>query len=147
MLLGQADEPSADILELKCNVDDMTGEAIGFALEQLLERGALDAFTTSIGMKKSRPGVMITVLCREADREIMVQQLLTHTTTLGIREYRCRRHTLQRRVETVDSPWGPVRKKVSFGYGLQREKYEHDDLARIARDTGLSLSQILAQLP
>ena len=64
-LLGESEDPADVIVELRCNVDDMTGEAIGFALEQLLGSGALDAFTVPIGMKKSRPGVLITVLCRE----------------------------------------------------------------------------------
>jgi uncharacterized protein (TIGR00299 family) protein len=146
-LLGSTEDAGEEVLELSCNIDDMTGEAMGFALEQLLKGGALEAFTTPVGMKKSRPGVLLTCLCREADRDKVVTLLLKHTTTLGIREHRCRRHTLSRRTDTVSTPWGTVRKKVSTGYGVERSKYEHDDLAVIAEKTGMSLTEILRQLP
>jgi uncharacterized protein (TIGR00299 family) protein len=146
-LLGSTEDAGEEVLELSCNIDDMTGEAMGFALEQLLKGGALEAFTTPVGMKKSRPGVLMTCLCREADRDKLVTLLLKHTTTLGIREHRCRRHTLSRRTETVSTPWGTVRKKVSTGYGVERSKYEHDDLAAIAQKTGMSLAELLRQLP
>lgn len=145
-LLGETEDSRDQIVELRCNVDDMTGEAVGFALEQLLKNGALDAFTLPIGMKKSRPGVLITVLCREEQKEAMVGLLLKHTTTLGVREFPCRRYTLSRAVETVDTPYGPVRKKVSSGYGVRREKIEYEDLARIARAENLSLSELLDKI-
>ena len=145
-LLGKSEDPVGGIVELRCNVDDMTGEAIGFALEQLLGSGALDAFTVPIGMKKSRPGVLITVLCREEQKEAMAGLLLKHTTTLGVREFPCQRYTLNRTVETVDTPYGPIRKKVSSGYGVRREKYEYDDLAKIAKAQGLSLAELLDKI-
>lgn len=145
-MLGKTQEREETVAELRCNVDDMTGEAIGFALEQLLAEGALDAFTTAIGMKKSRPGVMITVLCREEQKEKMVALLLRHTTTLGVREQLCRRYTLMRRVETVATPYGPVRKKLSQGYGVCREKYEYEDLAAIAAEQKLSLLELEEKL-
>ena len=145
-LLGESADPAEGIVELRCNVDDMTGEAMGFALERLLEFGALDAFTVPIGMKKSRPGVLITVLCREEQKESMVRLLLKHTTTLGIREFPCQRYTLSRSVETVNTPYGPVRKKVSSGYGIRREKYEYEDLAKIAREQDCSIAEVLAKI-
>ncbi|MGN0978226.1 MAG: nickel pincer cofactor biosynthesis protein LarC [Faecousia sp.] len=145
-MLGQMADSAGEILELRCNVDDMTGEAVGFALERLLEAGALDAFTVPIGMKKSRPGILLTVLCREADRETMVRLIFQHTTTLGIRESRCKRYTLERREETVNTPYGPIRKKCSFGYGVRREKYEYDDLAQAAKHNGVSLSELSGRL-
>lgn len=145
-LLGDTEDSRDKIVELRCNIDDMTGEAMGFALEQLLENGALDAFTLPIGMKKSRPGVLITVLCREETKEVMVGLLLKHTTTLGVREFPCRRYILNRTTETVDTPYGPVRKKVSSGFGVRREKFEYEDLARIARANNLSLSELLDKI-
>lgn len=145
-LLGESEDPGDRIVELRCNVDDMTGEAVGFALERLLSAGALDAFTVPIGMKKSRPGVMITALCREDQKEAMVGLLLKHTTTLGVREFPCQRHTLSRSVETVDTPYGTVRKKVSFGCGVRREKYEYDDLAAIARQQDCSIAEVLTKI-
>lgn len=144
-LLGETEAPIDAIVELRCNVDDMTGEAIGFALEQLLVSGALDAFTVPVGMKKSRPGVLITVLCREEKKEAMVHLLLKHTTTLGVREFPCRRYALSRTMEVVNTPFGPVRKKVSSGYGVRREKLEYDDLAKIAKEQNISLAEALDQ--
>ena len=145
-LLGESEDPADVIVELRCNVDDMTGEAIGFALEQLLGSGALDAFTVPIGMKKSRPGVLITVLCREDRKDTMIRLLLKHTTTLGVREFPCQRYILNRTVETVDTPYGPIRKKVSSGYGVRREKYEYEDLSKIAREQGLSIVELLEKI-
>ena len=145
VLLGDTQQPGEEILELRCNLDDMTGEALGFAQERLLEAGALDVFTTAIGMKKCRPGILLTVLCRESDREKLVQCLFRYTTTLGIRETLCQRHTLTRRTEQVQTPWGPVRRKVSTGEGVHREKYEYEDLARLAKEHGVSLREVPTQ--
>jgi uncharacterized protein (TIGR00299 family) protein len=146
VLLGEMEDKPEGIWELRCNLDDMTGEQVGFALEILMEQGALDAFTTPIGMKKSRPGVLLTVLCREADKEKMVHLLFKHTTTLGIRENFCARHTLQRREETVDTPYGPIRRKISTGYSVQRSKWEYEDIARIAKEKNLSIQQVLTNI-
>ena len=143
VMLGEAGEKPQGIWELSCNVDDMTGEQLGFALEQLMAEGALDVFTIPIGMKKSRPGTLLTVLCREADKERMLHLIFKHTTTLGIRENFCNRHTLRRTMETVNTPWGPVHKKVSTGYGTSRSKYEYNDLAKIAREQDLSIQEVL----
>lgn len=134
------------VLELSCNLDDMTGEEIGFAMERLLAAGALDVYTEPIGMKKNRPGVKLCVLCREAQREKMVKLLLTHTTTLGVREQEMTRWALLRRTETVETPYGPVRKKVAEGGGIRREKFEYDDLAAIARREEKSIAEIKKQL-
>ena len=146
VMLGQTEESSERVAELSCNLDDMTGEQLGFALEQFMEQGALDAFTVPIGMKKSRPGILLTVLCREADREKFVPLIFRHTTTLGIREKLCERYTLQRRVETVDTPYGPIRRKVSTGYGVERKKYEFADVAEAAKASDTGLLQVLETL-
>ena len=146
VLLGETKEKPEGIWELNCNLDDMTGEQIGFALETLMEQGALDVFTIPIGMKKSRPGILLTVLCREADKENMVRLMFKHTTTLGIREQFCNRYTLDRKVETVDTPYGVIRKKVSTGYGVRRSKYEYEDLAKVSRANDLSIVQVLSEI-
>lgn len=146
VLLGKTEEKPEGIWELNCNIDDMTGEQIGFALETLMEQGALDAFTIPIGMKKSRPGILLTVLCREADKENMVRLMFKHTTTLGIREQFCNRYTLDRKVETVDTPYGIIRKKVSTGYGVRRSKYEYEDVACAAKANNLSIAQVLSEI-
>lgn len=146
MLFGQTDDPSDEIMELNCNVDDMTGEAIGFAVESLMREGALDVFTTAIGMKKSRPGVMLTILCRLPDTEKMVHLIFKHTTTIGVRKKRCERDVLDRKMETIETPYGQIRRKVSYGYGVKREKYEYDDLADLARKHDISLFETMNYL-
>ena len=146
VLLGETQEKPEGIWELNCNVDDMTGEQIGFALEILMDLGALDVFTIPIGMKKSRPGILLTVLCKEADKEKMVSLIFKHTTTLGIREKFCSRYALRRKVETVGTPYGVIRKKVSAGYGVRRSKYEYEDLAKAARVNDLSIEQVLSEI-
>ena len=144
-MLGETGSAAGEtVTELACNIDDMTAEAIGFAMERLLEAGALDVYTTAIGMKKNRPGTMLSVLCREAERDNVLQTLFRHTSTLGVRETVHRRYTLSRREEVVETPFGPVGKKISAGWGVSREKYEYEDLARIAREQGISLAQAAA---
>ena len=137
-VLGETEET---IVELSCNVDDMSPEAVGFAIEELLRLGAPDAYYTPVGMKKNRPGVILTCLCREDQRDEMVRAIFRHTTTLGIRETLCRRCVLRRAERIVETPYGPVRVKRSEGYGVEREKAEYDDLRRIAREADLTLSE------
>lgn len=135
-------ESEENIIELSCNVDDMSPEAIGFAIDELLCHGAPDAYYESIGMKKNRPGVLLTCLCRESQRDEMVNLIFKHTTTLGIRETLCRRYVLKRAEKTVSTQYGPVRIKLSEGYGVSRKKAEYDDLARIAKENGISIFEV-----
>jgi len=123
------DGKSGAVCEISCNLDDMTGEALGFVLELLLEQGALDAFTVPIGMKKSRPGVLLCCICRVEDKARMAGLVLRHTSTLGVRVNMLERFTLERKFETLVTPYGDVRIKSSGG----RWKAEYEDLAQIAR--------------
>ena len=141
-MLGQTQEESTTIAQLACNLDDMTPEALGFAHERLWEAGALDVTTAPIGMKKNRPGVQLTCLCRLEDREKLVSVLFAHTTTLGVRESLCTRYTLARSQRTVETEHGPVRVKEARGWGVTREKPEYEDVANIAREQGLTLDQV-----
>ena len=145
-LLGEVSGEGDRVVELKCNIDDMTGEDIGFATGVLMEEGALDVYTTAIGMKKSRPGVMLSVMCSPEDRDKMISLIFKHTTTIGVRENMFDRHILTRRTQTDDTSFGPVAVKISEGYGVKRIKYEDDDIRRIARDTGLSAGEIRTRL-
>lgn len=140
-MLGEREPAEDEICELSCNVDDMTGEAIGFAMDRLFDAGALDVYTMSIGMKKSRPGVLLHVMCQEKDRESIVQTMFQYTTTIGIRENKLCRYVLDRQIRTVETPYGSVQCKVSSGYGVERKKYEYDDLSRIAKEKGISISE------
>jgi uncharacterized protein (TIGR00299 family) protein len=140
--LGESAEEGEDtVLELRCELDDMTPEALGYAQERLLEGGALDVYTTAIGMKKNRPGILLTCLCREEKREEVLRLMFRHTTTLGIRESLCRRSVLQRRQETVETEQGTIRIKKSSGWGVSRDKPEYEDLAGIARRADIPLEE------
>ena len=141
-MLGETEDRSEKVTEFSCNVDDMTAEQIGFAMEKLFETGALEVYTIPIGMKKSRPGTLIRVICREEDREAMVRSIFRHTSTIGIRETSQRRYVLDREIRTVETELGEVRQKISRGYGVIRSKYEYDDLARIARENDMSVEEV-----
>ncbi len=130
------------VIELSCNVDDMTAEAVAFAMEKFLSEGANEVYTVPAGMKKSRPGILLRVLCKPSDREKMVKLIFANTTTIGIRELTFRRYVLDRKIETMDTAFGPVRRKVSCGYGVTRVKFEYEDLAHIAKEHDLSLEEV-----
>ncbi len=136
---------SDTVIELACNLDDMTPEAIGFAVGALLDEGALDVWTEAIGMKKNRPGIKLCCLCRPEDRDRIVRAVFKNTTTIGIREYECGRYTLDRSISEIKTPYGSVRSKVSRGYGVEREKPEYDDLAELAHRNGVSIIDILKE--
>ena len=141
--LGETSNQSDQILELSCNVDDMTAEEIGFAMDRIFDAGAIEVFTIPAGMKKNRPGTLISILCREQDRDTVVKAAFRYTTTIGIREVRCNRYVLERRITSLQTPYGEVRRKESVGYGVSRSKYEYDDLARIAKEKGISIAEVI----
>lgn len=143
-LLGETEDKTDVVLELSCNVDDMTAEQIGFAMERLFDGGALDVYTIPIGMKKSRLGTLIRVMCREQQKEHLIYLMFKHTTTIGVRESKTQRYVLDRNVTTLETPYGTVRRKDSYGYGVNRSKYEYEDLARIAREHDISIEDVVA---
>lgn len=145
-MLGDSFDDTQQVVELSCNMDDMTAERIAFATEMLMAKGALEAFTVPVGMKKSRPGMLLTVVCTEAKRDEMVRLIFKHTTTIGVRENISHRFTLKRRMYEKESEFGPVRVKHSEGYGVVREKYEYEDLAAIARARDLSIEEVVKLL-
>ena len=134
------------IAQLQCNLDDMTAEDIGFCMERLYAAGAVEVFTIPAGMKKSRPGVLLKVICPVTAKEKVLEAIFRHTSTIGVRETAIVRHVLTRSSETVETPLGPVRRKVSEGCGVKRSKWEYEDLARIAREKGLSLAEVRAAI-
>jgi hypothetical protein len=145
-LFGECEVQMPDIHELCCNLDDMTPEEVAYATELLMKEGALDVYTTNIQMKKNRPGIMLTCMCRKEDKEKFLKLIFTHTTTLGIREYTCNRYGLSRTHCTKETSYGTVHYKVSEGYGVHKEKFEYEDVARIAREQNLSLSEVKKNL-
>ena len=142
VMLGETQDKSDTVSELCCNLDDMTGEAIGFAIDRLFDAGALDVFTTPIGMKKNRPGILLTCICRENQRDEMLGLIFKHTSTIGVREYITNRYTLDRTIETTHTQFGDVRVKRSTGWGVSKIKAEYDDMEKIARENNISISDI-----
>jgi pyridinium-3,5-bisthiocarboxylic acid mononucleotide nickel chelatase len=139
-LLEAADaaEPSDTVLTLETNVDDTVPELLGTLTETLRERGALDVFTTAIQMKKQRPGARLTVLCRPADREVMLDTIFEGCATFGIREYETRRTLLERHFEKAKTPFGTVRVKIGSRRGRPITRSpEYEDCLRLARQAGV----------
>ena len=141
-MLGDTEASSDSVVELTCNIDDMTAEDIGYATELFGKEGALDVYTTSIGMKKNRPGTMITVMCHPDDADRFASLMFKHTTTLGIRRNVYDRYTLTRQTDKLDSSLGSVGVKTSQGYGIARRKYEFDDIRSIADKCGMTVGEV-----
>jgi len=141
---GEAKAQFDEVLLLECNLDDMTGEALGFALERILAAGALDAWFTPVYMKKNRPGVLLSVLCRPEDGERLRSLLLHQTTTLGVRWSSSRRQIAERRIDQVRTPWGLVRRKLKLLDGqVVSIKPEYEDCAKLAREHGVPLQSVV----
>jgi pyridinium-3,5-bisthiocarboxylic acid mononucleotide nickel chelatase len=130
---------------LETNFDDVPGEVIGYTHDLLFASGALDVFTTPISMKKNRPGVLLTVLASAGNLAALEEILFRELLTFGIRRYPVQRDKLHRRLDTVETPWGPVRAKIGW---LERRQAiftpEYDDCARVAREHGISLQAVMA---
>lgn len=136
---GKAEGPNDTVTELRANIDDMTGEALGFAMEKLMASGALDVSYLPIQMKKNRPGVLLMCLCRAKDADRLAREILTHTSTFGVRRIDCDRYAMAVEKQTVDTEYGPVVCKTGTGYGLTKSKPEYEDMAVAAREHGVSL--------
>ncbi len=140
--LGEREGEREKITKLECNLDDMTGEDIGFATEQLFAAGARDVYTQAIGMKKNRPGILLSVICLPEEADRLAEVMMKHTTTLGIRRADMSRYVLRRGVEKAETPYGEVQVKRAAGMGVERVKPEFEDLAALAREKGLALDEI-----
>lgn len=141
-MLGHTQASENEILELVCNLDDMTPEALSFACQRLLEEGALDVYTLPGCMKKGRPGWQLVALCDPAHKDPLIHQVFALTSTTGLRVRTCEKHVLDYTITTRETPYGPVRVKKAQGYGVRRSKPEYEDMARIAREHKITLKQI-----
>ena len=130
------------IVELRCNLDDMTGEAIGYVCELLLEEGALDVYTVPIQMKKSRPAVLLCCLCHPSEQDKLTQLMLRHTTTWGVRASAMGRSVLSTRIVPVKTKYGMIRIKQGTGYGVKKCKVEYGDMAAAAARAGVELARV-----
>ncbi|NCC07728.1 MAG: nickel pincer cofactor biosynthesis protein LarC [Clostridia bacterium] len=145
-MLGEQQGSRDSIVELCCNLDDMTPEALGFAQERIFEAGAADVFTAPIYMKKSRPAVLLTCLCAQEKKDSVVSAIFKYTTTIGIRETLCERYVLDRKEQTVATKYGDIRVKYSSGHGVNRAKPEYDDVAAAAKAAGVSIGEIVKEI-
>ena len=132
---------SENVIELNCNVDDMSAEDMAYATKTLIENGAKDAFVTPVIMKKGRSGMLLTVLCSAIDKERFVSLIFKHTSTIGIRVKETERIILNRHEETLHTKLGDVRVKYSEGYGVKREKPEFEDLRKLAEENNISVAE------
>ncbi|MCR5617337.1 MAG: LarC family nickel insertion protein, partial [Clostridiales bacterium] len=115
-------------------------------MEMLFKDGARDVFTVPVTMKKSRPGILLCVICDKSKEEDIVRSIFKYTSTIGIREVPVKRFTLNRRIISRNTKFGDVRVKISEGFGITREKIEYDDLSAIASREGKSISEISDQI-
>ena len=134
--------PNQKICELAANLDDMTPEQLGFAMEKLLEMGARDVFYTPIFMKKSRPAVLLTCICLASDADRFAKEILSWTSTFGVRRRDCDRYALSVSFGEKETPWGKIRVKTGEGYGVTKSKYEYEDVAAIMRKTGKTWREV-----
>ena len=138
-----AQEEGDVVVLLECNLDDATGEILGYALEQCLAAGALDAWFTPIQMKKNRPGVKFSLLATPDLVPKLSELLLWETSTLGVRYTVCQRHKAGRRTRSVETPWGEVRMKEKILDGkVVALSPEYEDCAHLAREAGVPLAQV-----
>lgn len=142
--LGRAEAGGTDeVCVLETNLDDLSGEMIGYCTTRLWEAGALDVYTTAIGMKKNRPGVKLSVLCRPGEVERIEEILFTETTTLGVRRWTLSRHVLSRQPHSVETAWGPVEGKVGWlGNDSPRFAPEFEPCRRIAAEHNVPLRAV-----
>jgi uncharacterized protein (DUF111 family) len=132
------------VVRFETNLDDVTGEQIGFAIEQLWAAGALDVYTTAIQMKKNRPGTLLSVLANPELAQRIELVIFAHTGTLGIRKSLQQRSILKRHAVEVQTPWGKVPcKAASYPDGSEVLSPEYEVCRKIALEHGLKLGEVL----
>lgn len=146
MLMEEAGADEDSMWVLEANLDDCTGESLGFAMELLLEAGAADVWYTPIYMKKNRPAYTLSVLCREGDRERLEEIIFVHTTTIGIRYYQVARTILAREKIRVDTTYGTAEVKVCTYKGRQFCYPEYESVRSICRETGMDFQNVYQEI-
>jgi pyridinium-3,5-bisthiocarboxylic acid mononucleotide nickel chelatase len=141
-LHGESDAP---IMVIETNVDDMSPQIYGYFVERALAAGALDVFSTSVQMKKNRPGLLITILCEPANVSRLTDLLFAETTTIGLRLHQAQRRTLAREFLSVHTAFGEIRMKLSRLNGsVLNATPEYDDCQRLAAAQGIPLKEVIA---
>lgn len=146
LFLGERREPDQTVTVLETNMDDMTGEAMGYTMERLFEAGALDVFYTPVFMKKNRPAFKLTVLSDASRVKKLEHCILKETSTIGLRRFPVSRTCMDRRIETRHTEYGDVRVKICRFGEIQKETLEYEDVKLIARKSGLSFDEAMTEL-
>jgi pyridinium-3,5-bisthiocarboxylic acid mononucleotide nickel chelatase len=139
-LSGASEAESVSVLE--ANIDDATPQVLGYAMERLLEAGALDVTLAPVLMKKNRPGTLLSVIAKPEDRETLAELIFAETTTLGLRVYEAGRRVKARTIREIETAYGPVRFKTSDNGAFAPE---YDDCRKLARARGIPLKTVLAE--
>jgi uncharacterized protein (TIGR00299 family) protein len=144
VLIGETSgaEESTTVTVLEANIDDSSPQVLGYAMERLLETGALDVTLSSVLMKKNRPGTLLRVIARPEDRETLARVIFEETSTLGLRIYSAERRVKERHSVEIATPHGTVRMKIAENGSFAPE---YEDCRKLARESGVPLKQILAE--
>lgn len=143
--LGETTQHAPAVWVVEANIDDMNPEMYAQACEVLFAAGALDVYMTPVQMKKLRPGVVLSALCPQDTLAVVEQAFFEHTTTFGVRRHRVERSELERRVETVETPYGTVQVKLGiFGGKVVTVSPEYESCAAIARKAGVPVKDVYA---
>jgi pyridinium-3,5-bisthiocarboxylic acid mononucleotide nickel chelatase len=144
------DEQQAFLTEsaivIECNIDDMNPEIYDSVFENLFENGAQDVFLTNIAMKKSRPAVTLSVLCKPSLLNDIVQILLSSTSTLGVRTYEVQKYFLEREIVEITTSLGKVKVKKAWMGDIVKYKPEYDDCSKIAKEKNIPILQVINQI-
>jgi uncharacterized protein (TIGR00299 family) protein len=142
MVGESAHAPEATLVSvIEANIDDSSPQVLGYAMERLMEAGALDATLSPLQMKKNRPGALLRVIARPEDQERLAQIVLAETSTLGLRIHSAERRVMERHIVEVETPFGKIRVKVAAGGSFAPE---YEDCREIAARTGAPLPQVIA---
>jgi uncharacterized protein (TIGR00299 family) protein len=135
-----------EISIIEANLDDMNPQIYGYVQEKALLAGALDVYTTALQMKKSRPGTLLTILCRPEDTDKMMSLVFAETTTFGLRAHRAQRRALPREWVNVSTSYGSVRIKLSRSNGhILHVAPEYDDCRKLAVENQVPLQQVISE--
>jgi uncharacterized protein (DUF111 family) len=136
-----------EMLKMEVNLDDISGELLGYLMDLLIESGANDVYYTSIYMKKNRPGILLQLLCSQENIDKMKQILFKETTTLGVRYYPLTVHRAERRFREVSTKWGPVTVKEGIYDGqIIQSSPEFEDCKKIAVYHNIPLKKVYEQV-
>ncbi len=146
VFMGRAETADDRVSVIEANIDDMTGEMLGHAMERFFAAGALDVYFAPVQMKKNRPAVTMTVLCAIKDTEDMTKLFFRETSTLGVRTTETARMVMERSLKTIETEFGPIRFKIAFYGDIRKSSPEYEDCAAAARKSGLPIREIYRRL-